>query len=158
LEEALTDYAGALVLITHDRHLIRSIADRIVEVIAGRVTVFDGDYDYYLSKRDHEANSPGVATAGAERQTSAKDRRRAAAQTRAKTADLRRKLARIEKELEGVAQELADLSKTLADPDVYSSGADVKELVRAYEKTKARTDKLEKQWEEAARSLEAAEA
>jgi ATP-binding cassette subfamily F protein 3 len=159
LEEALTDYAGALVLITHDRHLIRNIADRIVEVVAGRVTVFDGDYDYYLSKRDHEANALSIAPADPERQpTSAKDRRRAAAQVRAQTADLRRKIARIENELEEVGTQLTQLSATLADPDVYSSGADVRELVRAYEKAKARTEKLERMWEQAARSLEAAEA
>jgi ATP-binding cassette subfamily F protein 3 len=157
LEDALTDYAGALMLITHDRHLIRSIADRIVEVVAGRVTVFDGDYDYYLSRRDHEANAP-AASPGPERSgTTAKERRRAAAQVRAQTADLRHKLAKIEKELEEVGAQLTELSTTLADPDVYSSGADVGELVRAYEKAKARTEKLERMWEDAARSLEAAE-
>jgi ATP-binding cassette, subfamily F, member 3 len=158
LEDAMADYTGAVVLITHDRHLIRNITDRIVEVVAGRVTVFDGDYDYYLSKRDHEANAPSGTAAGADRQISAKDRRRASAQARAQTADQRRKLARIESELEEVALQLSELSETLADPDVYSSGADVAELVRAYEKAKARTEKLERSWEDAARSLEAAEA
>jgi ATP-binding cassette subfamily F protein 3 len=150
LEDALVEYTGALVLITHDRHLIRSVADRIVEVVDGTVTEYAGGYDYYLSKRAPRVEVPVRQNT---RTNDRKERRRESARARQKTSDLRRRIERIEAELDGVASELDELSMTLSDPGVYSSGADVHGLVKAYERARKRTAALESEWEEATELL-----
>jgi ATP-binding cassette subfamily F protein 3 len=74
LEQALRSYEGTMALITHDRHLIRAIATKIVHVEAGKATVYDGDYDYFLWKRDQnaaKAASAGSTTAAAPSKPSA---------------------------------------------------------------------------------------
>ena len=66
LEQALAAFTGTIALISHDRHLIRAIANKIVEVRNGQATLYDGDYDYYLFKRaeSERAEAAGQAANG----------------------------------------------------------------------------------------------
>jgi ATP-binding cassette subfamily F protein 3 len=150
LEDALVEYTGALVLITHDRHLIRSVADRIFEVVDGTVTEYSGGYDSYLAKRAPRVEIP---VREGTRISDRKERRRESARARQKTSDLRKRIERIETELDQVAAELGELSTTLSDPGVYSTGADIHGLVEAYERARRRTAALEAEWEEATELL-----
>ncbi len=160
LEDALQEYSGTIVVITHDRHLIRNVADRIVEVVSGSATKHIGSYDDYLVKRDagadaspserHELRRPD-GHAGPK----SKEQKRAEAEARARTKSLRQRVSRLEERLEAVEAEIAELEVAFADPDIYSSGADVAEMTRRYEVAKRRREQTEAEWAEAVENLEA---
>ena len=65
LEEALKNFPGTIVLISHDEHLVRSVANRVVDIRDGKMTVYDGDYEYYLFKREDLAQRAAAAAASA---------------------------------------------------------------------------------------------
>ena len=157
LEDALVEYEGALVVITHDRHLIRNVANRIVEVRRGSVSEYDGDYDYYLGRRgavDVEETSEEVQQTT---KITRKEERRLEAEHRARTKKLRDRVAVIEGELEAIRGDNSKIEAVLGDSDAYRSGTDIGELVRDYETNKRRAELLEEEWAEAVLELEKAD-
>ncbi|MCA1840433.1 MAG: ABC-F family ATP-binding cassette domain-containing protein, partial [Actinobacteria bacterium] len=172
LEDALIEYAGALLLITHDRHLIRSVCTKIIEVIEGKVTLFDGDYDYYIERRAAEeaaAKMPIEASdprpqVRKERSNEAetmlkggpktKEQRRAEAARRAESGDAKRRVQRLEDRVNEASEKVEELVKLLSDPAIYNSGEDVSELIQRYDQAKRRLEELEERWLNASSALE----
>jgi ATP-binding cassette, subfamily F, member 3 len=160
LEEALQEYKGVIVLITHDRHLIRSVANRVIEVVAGRVTSFAGDYDYYLSKKEPEQPAEALprmpqAPASGSPGPKTKEQKRLEAEARARTKSLRDRVVRIERKIEAIEAELTAMDESFADPEFYAVRDDIADVTRRYEARKKRRAELEAEWTEAMQVLEA---
>src|SRR5579871_1573259 len=114
LVKALADFQGAVLLITHDPHLVELVADRLWLVADGTVRPFDGDLDDYralLAERARSAPKPDAANR--------RDERRERADARAVLAPLRKQARDAEARLAKLATERAALEKTLADPALY---------------------------------------
>jgi len=125
LTEALQDYTGALIVVAHDRHLLRATADELWLAADGKLSPFDGDLDDYR-QWVLEERSAQVARAQKPRNAAAIDRkaqRREEAEERQRLASLRKpyehELAQLEKELAELASEKQALDDWLASPDAY---------------------------------------
>jgi ATP-binding cassette subfamily F protein 3 len=124
LIQALAEYEGAVILITHDRHLVEACADRLWIVRGGTVKPYDGDMEGYRAELLAERSSRAARTrrTGAAPPTPSRaDQRREAAQRRAGLAPLRKAALAEEKAMERLSAEIAKLDASLADPELYAS-------------------------------------
>jgi ATP-binding cassette, subfamily F, member 3 len=175
LEDALNAFPGTIVLITHDRYLIRSVANAIVEVNAGEATMFAGDFEYYAAKRGLDIETRGAVEGRAtprgieqvdartkESATQAAARKRSEAERRnrryRRTRDLRKVLERVEGEARTNDVELAEVTELLADPAVYTDGDAVRGLIERHNTARDRSEGLAADWARLTAELEAAEA
>ena len=131
LIEAINGYSGAVVLVSHDPHVIELTADRFWLVEGGRVTPFEGDMNDY--RASVAASAPSAASAVSERQTdriSRKQRRREAGEKREALAPLKKRLAATERQVEKLEAERGKLLAELAEPALY--GGDVGRLAECH--------------------------
>jgi ATP-binding cassette subfamily F protein 3 len=117
LVKALSDFRGAVLLITHDPHLVDLVADRLWLVGDGTVKPFDGDLDDYRALLVERARPAGKANGVTRR-----DDRRERAEARAALAPIRKKARDAEKRLAVLAAERARIEAKLADPALYAPG------------------------------------
>ncbi len=159
---ALQDYEGAMVVVSHDRHLLRTSADLLMLVDDGRVGEFDGDLDDYrewLARRRREGEARDDEAAGAS-SISRREQRRQEAQARSRAAGQRRPLERslraLEKELEELGGHKTALESRLAQPDIYAP--DQRDALKAalleQSQVNTRLTQVEEQWLELQTRLE----
>src|SRR5918996_145675 len=152
LIEAINDFAGAVILISHDRHLIELTADRLWLVADGRVRPFDGDIDSY---RD---SLLGRTRANGADEDKRSERQRGAAQ-RQRVAPLRQAAREAERELERLTRDRSALAARLANAETYRlPGNDIEALARRNAELEAAIAAAETRWLEAEQALEQAEA
>jgi ATP-binding cassette subfamily F protein 3 len=165
LTEALQDYDGALVVVAHDRHLLRATTDELWLVHDGHVAPFDGDLDDYrewvLSRRRRDAAADAVTPPpGGEPVVDRKAQKRAEALARQQRSDARKPLvtrqAAIEAEMDALAAEKAQLDAFLASSEAYTEESRAR-LLAATERSGTLTwtlARLETEWLELAEALE----
>ncbi|MBT7770957.1 MAG: ATP-binding cassette domain-containing protein, partial [Rhodospirillales bacterium] len=157
LVEALNDYEGAVILVSHDANLIELVCDRLWIVENGSCGAFDGDLDDYRkslleSRRAARRQEKGNGTSANKRNA-----RRDRAQARAANAELRRSVKNAEQRMEKLQTEQAKLEAELADPKVYNgSTADLMKLQVRLGEIKSNVSKAEEKWLEASATLEEA--
>jgi ATP-binding cassette subfamily F protein 3 len=157
LAVALQDYAGAVVLVSHDRHLLRTVADEFYIVHQGRATPFDGDLEDYakwLADADSAASAP--APLKVETTESRRQRKRDEAERRNRLSPLRAAIASAEGELERLASERARVQAGLEAPDIYADTAKERldRLLQEQAHLARETEKIEGTWLESTERLE----
>jgi ATP-binding cassette subfamily F protein 3 len=159
LIHAINDYPGAVILVSHDRHLLEACADRLWLVDNGTVTPFAGDLDDYralvLSGRG-ERDEGAQASATSTPRQSRTDTRRAAAERRTELAPLRRRIAKAEAEIERLGAEIKRLDAALAAPGLFARDP-AKAVTLGKTRASAATAlaQVEEQWLEASAEYEA---
>ncbi|WP_454695236.1 ABC-F family ATP-binding cassette domain-containing protein [Achromobacter aegrifaciens] len=165
LAAALADFGGSMLLVSHDRHLLRTTVDSFWIVADGAVCEFDGDLEDYrdwLAARNagERAEAARENAEGNEPVVDRKAQRRAEAEQRQRLSALRKplesKLAKVEAEMEKLRAKLHALDAIIADPDLYSDArrAERQKVMAEHGEHGKRMDELEEQWLEIQGSLE----
>ncbi len=163
---ALQSFSGAVVVVSHDRHLLRTVVDDLYVVQNGKVAPFDGDLDDYqrLQLKGFGDESSAATTddkpstqAGSGGRDDRQSRRRREAEFRQQTAAQRQQLQTLEKQIDKQQAELNRISARLEDPQLYEKAeqSKISELTRSHSEGKAMLDNLESTWLELSEALEA---
>lgn len=167
LEDALADYEGTLLFISHDRAFINAIASKVVEVVDGRLTIFPGTYDDYVwRKQMASAPAPLTATALEADKASAavnkkEERRLRAERVQQKSRELRpfkQRLIELEREISRLEQEKAELLAAVCDPQIIANKDVYPQKLRRQREVEIQLEKFLEEWTEISERVEQVEA
>ncbi|MFA4837154.1 MAG: ABC-F family ATP-binding cassette domain-containing protein [Dehalococcoidia bacterium] len=159
LTDALEAYRGTLGFITHDRTLIRQVANKIIEVKGGQIRVFPGNYDSYLNWKElSEEEYPGMdnsskADPAAERpaRDKSRERKRIEGELRneyyRQSSPIKDRITRIEKDTSKMESQLREVEGLLANPEHYSESSQVVESIEKHRRLKDSLSALTAEWE-----------
>jgi ATP-binding cassette subfamily F protein 3 len=168
LEMALKQFQGTICLITHDRHLINEIANKIIEIDRGIPHLYPGNYDYYLYKKqeiqkeevqkDGEAMLASLSSQKKKSSFKTKEERRKRAQEmdqfRKQLSNLEKRFQGVEKSLHEATEKLDHLNQRLSDPNLYLNQQETYNTVQTHKQVKEQVRELTELWEFLAMELE----
>ena len=158
LEEALNQYRGTMVLISHDRYFINRVADKVAEVGNGGVVLFEGDYDTWMERwRDRLAEGGEGPPEFSERRNTDRVRKRAEAEERNRLhhrrQEIRKRLDPVEQEIAELEERVVELEACQADPDVYADPDAATRVAREKGAAEKRLEELYPLWEKMSEEL-----
>ncbi len=159
LELALQDFAGAVVVVSHDRHMLRSVVDEFYLVHAGVVERFDGDLEDYQRWQAQQQNAAGQTSApAAGSKAGQRDRKRLEAEFRQSLSPKRKRVEQLEKNLERCQAALGGIDEQLNDADLYSGArqSELQALLKEQGNLRKALAEAEEEWLELQEEIEAA--
>ncbi|SHG14926.1 ABC-F family ATP-binding cassette domain-containing protein [Ornithinibacillus halophilus] len=150
LEAALMDFPGTIVFVSHDRYFINKIADQVVEMQQDGVTVYLGDYDYYMEKKQEEYELQQLEKTESEKdkkedkKLSFKEEKRIQSEKRKKE----RRITKLEELIEEQEEILAELEEKMTAPEVYEDHEKALEYTNKVNEVKQEIDQLMTEWTE----------
>lgn len=153
LENALNNYTGTVLFVSHDRYFINAAATRIIELSNKTVVNYIGNYDYYLEKRDILSAKPvnTVSSADIEHAKKAADSKASWQEEKVKQAQLKKiknELKRTEERIANIEERIDKLDNMYADPAISSDTAKLMEIHTEKEELSKELDKLYDRWGE----------
>ena len=144
LEDALLDYEGTVLVISHDRYFLNRVADKILELTEDGIQEYLGNYDYYLEKKNevnYEEEDDQAKT-----KTQIKLERKKEKELQAKERERKKKIAKLEERIADLEDSIEEIDKQLYDPKIYEDHQQVVELNRKREELQASLDELYEEW------------
>lgn len=158
LVHAVNEYQGAVILISHDRHFVNAVADRLWIVRNGTVSPYAGDMDTYrketLAERDPRQSDRDLSPS--DMRTSRAEERRNSAARRAELAPLKSVMQKAEKKVAELTEKLSQLDLSLTDAGIYQNKSEAAKLLQSRGKLARDIEAAEHEWMTAAEAYEAA--
>lgn len=159
-EEALAEFPGTAVIVSHDRYFLQKIPDRILELTPDGMVEYLGKYDYYMEKKDRiesgkkylesmtssEKQEGGAGENDREKALSPEEQRRLNKEREAEERRRTRRREALEEELAGIEEEIAGLSERISRPENAADYKLLSELSEQLTEAKARSEELMEEW------------
>ena len=154
LEDALSDFGGTIITVSHDRYFINRIANRIIEMRPEGVVEYMGNYDDYVEKKNRPVEQETVA--GKTRTELEKEKRREK-QSKQALRQLKARAQEFEKAIGVKEEEIAQLEAQMSDPSLYADAERAFAVQKSYQQAQRDLQALYEAWEEAEAALQEAE-